>query len=87
MNNWTGFVHVKNKYRDKDKVMFECGIKFKNTNFFFSNVDSAIGFLEHEILNNCSDFIDANIKLNTSKKNYEFFYENPNNLLEDLMNL
>ena len=67
--------------------MFECGIKFKNTNFLFNNVDSAIGFLEHEILNNCNDFIDANIKLNTSKKNYEFFYENPNNLLEDLMNL
>ena len=87
MINWTGFVHVTIKYRDKDKVMFECGIKFKNTNFFFSNVDSAIGFLEHEILNNCCDFIDANIKLNTSKKNYEFFYENPNNLLEDLMNL
>lgn len=67
--------------------MFECGIKFKNTNFFFNNVDSAIGFLEHEILNNCNDFIDANIKLNTSKRNSEFFYENPNNLLEDLMNL
>ena len=50
-------------------------------------MDSAIGFLEHEILNNCNDFIDANIKLNTSKRNSEFFYENPNNLLEDLMNL